>query len=111
MFLSSGKMGNPVDTVNFSINGISHNVNVAEFSNHSLASYVREVAGLTGTKVGISKTNKQTRGYGTAAGRTCNPECPGGPASCTASCAAREPFLESLEHEMIWAPSRGSFSL
>ena len=26
-------------------------VSVAEYSNHSLASYVREVAGLTGTKV------------------------------------------------------------
>ena len=46
-------MGNPVDTVNFSINGVSHTVNVADYSNHSLASYVREVAGLTGTKVFI----------------------------------------------------------
>ena len=55
MFLSSGTMGNPVDMINFSINGISHTVSVAEYSNHSLASYVREVAGLTGTKVGISK--------------------------------------------------------
>ena len=53
-------MGNPVDTINFSINGVSHTVSVSESSNHSLASYVREVAGLTGTKVGISKTNKQT---------------------------------------------------
>ena len=44
-------MGTPVDTVNFSINGVSHTVNVADYSNHSLASYVREVAGLTGTKV------------------------------------------------------------
>ena len=44
-------MGNPVETVNFSINGVSHTVNVADYSNHSLASYVREVAGLTGTKV------------------------------------------------------------
>ena len=44
-------MGNPVDTINFSINGVPHMVSVAEYSNHSLASYVREVAGLTGTKV------------------------------------------------------------
>ena len=46
-------MGNPVDTINFWINGISHTVSVAEYSNHSLASYVREVASLTGTKVGM----------------------------------------------------------
>ena len=40
-----------MDTINFSINGVPHMVSVAEYSNHSLASYVREVAGLTGTKV------------------------------------------------------------
>ena len=58
MYLSSDKMRNPVDMINFSINGILHTVSVAEYSNHSLASYVREVAGLTGTKVGIKKKLK-----------------------------------------------------
>ena len=67
MYLSSDKMRNPVDMINFSINGISHTVSVAEYSNHSLASYVREVAGLTGTKVGILKKakNKQTNKHKT----------------------------------------------
>ena len=53
---AQGLKGIKMDKVAFSINGVEHSVSLGQYSGHSLAKYIREVAHLTGTKVGRSSS-------------------------------------------------------